>query len=313
MAIVNAALPTLASNTHLIKNKLNWVISTYLESAIEAYNTLHGLTGPVAIQPPRQVNLSVSAFDLRFGVDGWPALSIVPVGSTVTPNIYFASQDLFTDYDITCAAASDGADLDNQAQQSKELSLIVANMLQERLPEPPGQLGVTSVYAVDIVRTVAGRPQSVGAGLWALANTTTIRVRSRAQMNTDAAWIPDTYEPFPAVQANFTLTGTVNWQINAAPVTTATTNLQAGVTWTAGDVLSIDFSGTNIPAGSAGWYVIRRERAYVSLGALPFVAGDETVTIPLTSTPQTGDIVSLLIEVDGSRNELNFPARLTVV
>ena len=267
----------------------------------------------MAIQPPRQVNLSVSAFDLRFGIDGWPALSIVPVTSTVTPNIYFASQDLFTDYDITCAAASDGADLDNQAQQSKELSLIVANMLQERLPEPPGQLGVTSIYAVDIVRTVTGRPQSVGNGLWALASTATIRIRSRTQMNTNAAWIPDTYEPFPAVQSNFSLTGAVNWQINGAPVSAAQTNLQAPVTWTAGDVLSIDFSGTNVPAGSAGWYVIRRERAFVSLGALPFVAGAETVTIPLTATPQTGDLVSLVIEAAGTRNELNFPAVLTVV
>ena len=80
----------------------------------------------------------------------------------------------------------------------------------------------------------------------------------------------------------------------------------------AGDTLDLYFNGTNIPSGSSASYVIRRDLKFVDEGALPFTGGEQSIPLTFDTTPQTGDVVNVIINVSGSQNELNYPAKLTI-
>lgn len=312
MAVANPGLDSLATNQKLIKNKIHYVLSTYLGEEIAEYNTRHDLTGQFAVLYPRTINLNVNTMDLRFATDQFPALSCIPAGSTVTPNIYHGSQDVILDYEIVVAAVCDAAGLDYTADYSNALGLIAANVLETYLPDAPGRSDVTSVYKVDQVKTISGRPQSFGQGLFLLSTMTTVRVFSRAQMNWNPAYISDDYEFKPAVPSNFVFSGSVDWRANAVSVGSAQESNMVSITMGAGDTLDLFFDDTNIPANSTASYVIRRDLKFVDEGALPFTGGDQSIPLTFDTTPQTGDVVNVIITVNGSQNELNYPAKLTI-
>jgi hypothetical protein len=312
MAVTNPGLDNLATNQRLIKNKIHYVLSTYLGEEVSAYNTRHGLSGAQAVLYPRTINLNVNTMDLRFGTDQFPALSVIPAGSTVSPNIYHGSQDVILDYEIVVAAVSDSADIDYTAEQSNTLGLLVADVLEKYLPECPGRSGVTSVYKVDQVKTQAGRPQSFGTGMFLLSTLNTIRVFSRAQMNWTPAYVSSSYEYKPSVPSNFVFSGSVDWRADAVSVGSAEESNMVSISMGAGDTLDLYFSGTNIPSGSSASYVIRRDLKFVDEGALPFTGGEQSIPLTFDTTPQTGDVVNVIINVSGSQNELNYPAKLTI-
>lgn len=310
---INTGLDNLATNQRLIRNKLNYVLSTYLEEELEAYNTRHSLIGGNAIDYPRTINLNVNTMDLRFGTDQFPALSCIPAGSTVSQNIYFSSQDVIIDYEIIVAAVSDSADLNATVEKSSATAAIVADVVEKYLPEAPGRSGVSSVYKVDQVRTITGRPTSFGNGLFLLSSTAVVRVFSRAQMNWNPAYISSSYEAKAAVPSNFYFSGSADWRVNSAPFASAEASSMSAITMGVADSLDLRFSGSNIPSGSTSSYVIRRDLSYVEQGPQVFLNGDETITLSFTNPPQTDDVVNVIISISGSQNELNYPAKLTII
>ena len=79
------------------------------------------------------------------------------------------------------------------------------------------------------------------------------------------------------------------------------------------DTLALRFVGSNVPIGSSVATVVRRDRSFTEVGSLPFTDGNETITLTLSGTPQTGDVVNVIITVNGTNNELNYPARITII
>ena len=132
-------------------------------------------------------------------------------------------------------------------------------------------------------------------------------------MNWNPAYISSSYDFKAAVPSNFVFSGSADWRVGGTPQTAGEPSSMAAITMGASDSLDLTFTSTNIPSGSTASYVIRRNLSYVEEGPKAFTSGNETITLAFPTPPQTDDVVNVIISVSGSNNELNYPAKLTII
>ena len=129
------------------------------------------LTGDYAIQPPRQINLSINTMDVN-QTDAYPCLNIIPVGATTNiTEVLGVNTDNIT-YDIIAATVCDAVDVDFAARQNEALALIAADVVERYLPESPGTTtDGTTIYRVDQVSSTLGRPAQFQPGAFMTSHT----------------------------------------------------------------------------------------------------------------------------------------------
>jgi hypothetical protein len=322
MSVGNTGVPKLATNRRRILTKLKWVLDTWLRQSIDEYNQVNELTGDYAIQPPRQINLSINTMDVN-QTDAYPCLNIIPVGATTNiTEVLGVNTDNIT-YDIIAATVCDAVDVDFAARQNEALALIAADVVERYLPESPGTTtDGTTVYRVDQVSSTLGRPAQFQPGAFMTSHSARVQLWSRAQVGYVTSHLSASVSPLPGVQSNYTYSGTAQLVVDGTPIaTTITPGLMTNIGVPSGSTsFVLRFTDTNITPNSDAYVTIQRNAATGTYLNLAFTGGDQDVTIiPMTSPitpvspPQTGDVITVSIAVDGVNAFITFPIQLTVV
>ena len=322
MSVGNTGVPKLATNRRRILTKLKWVLDTWLRQSIDEYNQVNELTGDYAIQPPRQINLSINTMDVN-QTDAYPCLNIIPVGATTNiTEVLGVNTDNIT-YDIIAATVCDAVDVDFAARQNEALALIAADVIERYLPESPGTTtDGTTVYRVDQVSSTLGRPAQFQPGAFMTSHSARVQLWSRAQVGYVTSHLSASVSPLPGVQSNYTYSGTAQLVVDGTPIaTTITPGLMTNIGVPSGSTsFVLRFTDTNITPNSDAYVTIQRNAATGTYLNLSFTGGDQDVAIiPMTSPitpvspPETGDIITVSIAVDGVNAFITFPIQLTVV
>jgi len=314
MAVINPYAPTLATNRKEILNKLKFILETFLDEEIQEYNTRHNLTGENALIYPRTINFSINSMDLANGTDQFPALNVIAGGSTTTPDNFLGTQTDIVDYDIISAVVCDNADINFNTEQAQALSLIAANCIEKRLPDSPGIGDGTTCFRVDQTASTAGRPTQFNNGLWLLYQTSRLKVYSRAQTNYNPAYLSASFDIKPYVESNFVFSGNAVWRADGSPLGVAQENKMAALSVPAAST-TWDFyvSGSNVPSGSNAMVTIQRDLKMVEQNNLPFLSGEQIISISPDTPLQNDDVWTVSLTISGTNNFLTFPARITLV
>jgi len=313
MSVGNLGVPKLATNRRRILTKIRWVLDTWLRQSINEYNTANGLTGDYAIQPPRQINLNINTMDIN-QTDAYPCLNIIPVGATTNiTEVLGVNTDNIT-YDVIAATVCDAVDVDFAARQNEALALIAADVLERYLPESPGTVNDgTTVYRVDQVSSTLGRPQQFQPGAFMTSHSARVQLWSRAQVGYVTSHLSSSVSPLPGVQSNYTYEGTAQLVVDGTPVGTVTPGLMSSLTIPSGATTYVlAFIDTNITANSDAYVTVQQDASTTTLSDLPFTGGAQNVAITPVATPQTGDVWTVSIAVDGPNAFITFPIQITV-
>ena len=313
MAQYNTFVSSLASNRREIRNKMEYILNTFLGEDISAYNTEHGLSGPYAVQYPKTVNLSVNSMDLRDGTDQFPCVSIIAGRSQTDVIDVLGTNGDIIDYNIICATVCDAADINFNIEQSQALALITANLMERNLVSSPGSTDVSSVYRVDQVASTDSRPTAIGSGLWLLSYSCTIRVFSRAQSQYDPTYLPKAYNIKPSVESNYSFTGTATWREDSLPLVVGQRNQMASLDVNSGALAYDLYFESNIPTGSDVTVIIQRDKKITELTNVTFNESGTAISIALDTAPEPGDVWTVSITVNPTNNFISFPARIASV
>jgi hypothetical protein len=313
MSIGNTGVPKLATNRRRILTKIRFVLDTWLRQSIDEYNALNGMTGDLAVQAPRQINLSINTMDIN-QTDAFPCLSIIAVGATTNiTEVLGVNTDNIT-YDVIAATVCDAVDVDFAARQNEALALIAADVLERYLPESPGTVNDgTTVYRVDQVSSTLGRPLQFQPGAFMTSHSARVQLWSRAQVGYVTSFLSASVSPLPGVQSNYTYEGTATLVVDGTPIGAVTPGLMSSLTVPSGATTYVlAFADTNITANSDAYVTVQRDASTATLSDLPFTLGAQNVAITPVALPQTGDVWTVSIAVDGPNAFITFPVQLTV-
>jgi len=313
MSVGNLGVPKLATNRRRILTKIRFVLDTWLRQSIDEYNALNGMTGDLAIQPPRQINLSINTMDIN-QTDGFPCLNIIPVGATTNiTEVLGVNTDNIT-YDVIAATVCDAVDVDFAARQNEALALIAADVLERYLPESPGTVNDgTTVYRVDQVSSTLGRPAQFQPGAFMTSHSARVQLWSRAQVGYVTSFLSSSVSPLPGVPSNYIYEGTATLVVDGTPIGTVTPGLMSSLTIPTGATTYVlAFTDTNITTNSDAYVTVQRDASTTTLSDLPFTAGAQNVAITPVALPQTGDVWTVSIAVDGPNAFITFPMQLTI-
>jgi len=313
MSVGNTGVPKLATNRRRILTKIRFVLDTWLRQSIDEYNAVNGMTGDLAIQPPRQINLSINTMDIN-QTDGFPCLNIIPVGATTNiTEVLGVNTDNIT-YDVIAATVCDAVDVDFAARQNEALALIAADVLERYLPESPGTVNDgTTVYRVDQVSSTLGRPAQFQPGAFMTSHSARVQLWSRAQVGYVTSFLSSSVSPLPGVPSNYIYEGTATLVVDGTPIGTVTPGLMSSLTIPTGATTYVlAFTDTNITTNSDAYVTVQRDASTTTLSDLPFTAGAQNVAITPVALPQTGDVWTVSIAVDGPNAFITFPMQLTI-
>ena len=313
MSVGNLGVPKLATNRRRILTKIRFVLDTWLRQSIDEYNAVNGMTGDLAIQPPRQINLSINTMDIN-QTDGFPCLNIIPVGATTNiTEVLGVNTDNIT-YDVIAATVCDAVDVDFAARQNEALALIAADVLERYLPESPGTVNDgTTVYRVDQVSSTLGRPAQFQPGAFMTSHSARVQLWSRAQVGYVTSFLSSSVSPLPGVPSNYIYEGTATLVVDGTPIGTVTPGLMSSLTIPTGATTYVlAFTDTNITTNSDAYVTVQRDASTTTLSDLPFTAGAQNVAITPVALPQTGDVWTVSIAVDGPNAFITFPMQLTI-
>lgn len=192
-----------------ITNKVRWVCDHFLAQAISEFNTATGQASEAQVLFPKTIDIGVDSIRLSQSsspVDGLPAINILEAGSTVNLLDVNNIQDELIDFDIVAMTGSEIGDIAWNTRMSQQLALLVSQVLEQYLPESPGEDSstITSIYRCDTTSVYNSRSIPIkGTSFFLAATTVRIKVYARSSYGSTTSLLPSTYKPKPSFFSNY--------------------------------------------------------------------------------------------------------------
>jgi hypothetical protein len=316
-----SCFPTIARNQKRIRDKIRYVLNTYLQPAIDQYN-LDTDAGPYdELEFPRGIFIGTPVADIDpQAVDSYPILALYPERSDNIQDDLVNAQTQQAQWTIVASALDDGSSLDRTTEQSSAYINIAAQILENYLPDPPG-VASNTIWRVDVINTTSRTPQRIPGSensFWFIATYATIQISVRSAMGWEPTFMPESVPLAPFVESNFYLSGSSVFGYTSGSsdvdLVTGTQNSIVEASMPASITGSIqtylDMGATNIPSTSTYTILAQRDNS-VHSGTL---SGSKVPLAPsaISSNIRTGDLWNYIIKHPTTDNLMMFSVRWTL-